>query len=199
MFQELRRRSAPVGGFVGLAWLSELIDQLAFGGTLDALGIRPRELDWLWGILLAPLLHGGFPHLIANTLPLLVLGWLVAVRRRRDFWIVTAVVTVLGGLGVWLFGRPDTIHVGASGVIFGYLGYLLLRGWLDRSLVSLGVAAVAGFLYGGALWGVLPGQVGISWEGHLFGLAGGAATARVTAPARRMQPSRATGASTRGL
>jgi membrane associated rhomboid family serine protease len=178
LFRELKTRSAPVAGFVGLIWLAEIVDQLLLGGSLDYLGIRPRAVDWLWGIVLAPLLHGGMAHLIANTVPLLVLGWLVAVRRRVDFFIVTAAVTLLGGVGVWLLARPGTIHLGASGVVFGYLGYLLLRAWFERSVASMMVALIAGFLYGGALWGVLPTQPGISWEGHLFGFAGGAASAR---------------------
>jgi len=185
LVRELKTRSLPVGGFVSVIWLTELVDLLFLRGSLDYLGIRPRDLGWLWGIVLAPFLHGGMAHLIANTVPLLVLGWLVAVRRRVDFFLVTAVVTLLGGLGVWLLARPGTIHLGASGVVFGYLGYLLLRAWFERSAAAMLVALIAGFLYGGALWGLLPTQPGISWEGHLFGFAGGATTARF---AGRRQP-----------
>ena len=108
---ELKARSLSVGGFVAVIWLTELVDVFFLRGSLDYLGIRPRDLGWLWGIVLAPFLHGGMAHLIANTLPLLVLGWLVAVRRRVDFFLVTAVVTLLGGLGVWLLARPGTIHL----------------------------------------------------------------------------------------
>lgn len=179
---------ALVGGLVAMMWLSELFDLLILRGALDQDGIRPRDLSWLWGIVLAPFLHGGLAHLIANTGPLLVLGGLVAVRRRLDFLMVTLAVTLLGGLGVWLFGRPGTVHLGASGLVFGYLGYLLARAWLERSLVSLLLALVAGFLYASALWGVLPGQSGISWEGHLFGLLGGATTARVMASGTGRRP-----------
>jgi len=182
---ELKARSLPVGGFVAVIWLAELVDLFFLRGSLDYLGIRPRDLGWMWGIVLAPFLHGGMAHLIANTVPLLVLGWLVAVRRRVDFFLVTAVVTLLSGLGVWLLARPGTIHLGASGVVFGYLGYLLLRAWFERSGTAMLIALIAGFLYGGALWGLLPTQPGISWEGHLFGFAGGATTARF---AGRRQP-----------
>ena len=176
---EARARLGILLGFVGLIWLTELTDLLVFGSALDGLGIRPRQTDWPWGILLAPFLHAGLPHLIANSVPLLVLGWLVLLRRRLDFFVVTALVTIAGGLGVWLFARPNTIHLGASGVVFGYLGYLLARAWFERSLASLALAVIAGFLYGGALWGVLPTERGVSWEGHLFGLAGGGASARL--------------------
>jgi membrane associated rhomboid family serine protease len=166
-------------GFVALIWLVELVDLLLFGGALDRAGIRPRSEGGLWGIVLAPFLHAGPAHLIANTVPLLVLGWLVMVRGMRDWLWVTVVVVLLGGLGVWLFGRPATIHVGASGLAFGYLGYVLMRGFFERSLAAIAIAVVAGLLYGGALWGVLPGQRGVSWEGHFFGLAGGAGAAGV--------------------
>ena len=148
--------------------------------------------------LFAPLLHANFAHLIANTAPLFVLGWLVILRRKVDFFVVTAAVTLIGGLGVWLFARPGTLHLGASGVVFGYLGYLLVRAWRERSLVAIAVALVAGILYGGALWGVLPTERGISWEGHLFGLLGGGATAQAltgrrsarTLPPRLREPLR---------
>jgi membrane associated rhomboid family serine protease len=164
---------------VALIWLVELVDLFLFRGALDGAGIRPRSENGLWGVILAPFLHAGPAHLIANTVPLLVLGWLVIVRGVRDFLGVTLLVTLVAGLGVWIFGRPATIHLGASGLVFGYLGYLLLRGFWERSLLAIGIALVAGFLYGGALLGVLPGQRGVSWEGHLFGLAGGAGAASV--------------------
>jgi membrane associated rhomboid family serine protease len=171
--REFRVRAMLLGGFVGLMWVVELFDLIVLHGALDQLGIRPRETQSLWGIVLAPFLHGGLPHLIANTAPLVVLGWLVLVRRRVDFVLLTIVVALVGGLGVWLFAPAYTIHIGASGIAFGYLGYLIARAWFERSLTSLALALLAGVLYGGALAGLLPGQRGISWEGHLFGLAAG--------------------------
>ncbi|HEU5315867.1 MAG TPA: rhomboid family intramembrane serine protease [Chloroflexota bacterium] len=173
VLREFRLRAALLVGFVGLMWVAELIDLVFLRGSLDQLGIRPRETRSLWGIPLAPFLHGGLRHLIANTAPLLVLGWLVLVRRRVDFVLLTVAVTLAGGLGVWLFAPSYTIHIGASGVAFGYLGYLIARAWFERSLTSLALALLAGVLYGGALAGLLPGQRGISWEGHLFGFAAG--------------------------
>lgn len=169
---------------VALMWALELADQLVFRRTLDAWGIRPRTVSGLWGIVLAPFLHGGFGHLIANTIPLLTLGWLVALHRASDFVAVTGIVTLLGGTGVWLFARPGTIHIGASILIFGYLGFLLARGYFERSVVSIVVALLVGLVYGGALWGVLPGQRGVSWEGHLFGFLAGVASAWLLATKR---------------
>lgn len=171
-----------------LAWSVELVDRVVYGGSLDRYGIHPRSLPGLWGILAAPILHAGWLHLIANTGPFVVLGWLVMLRRISDFLVVTALAILIGGLGVWLFGASNSIHVGASGLIFGFLGYLLARGYFERSLwaVVLGVAAL--ILYGGVLWGVLPGQPGISWEGHLFGFIGGVAAARLLASSRPRVP-----------
>jgi membrane associated rhomboid family serine protease len=170
---------------LALVWLIELADHLLFGQTLDRLGIRPRSLQGLWGIPLAPLLHGGWAHLMANTVPFLVLAWLVMLRRTRDFFIVTPLVIVLGGLGVWLIAAAGTVHIGASGLIFGYVGYLLARGYFERSFGSILLALVVAVLYGGVLWGVLPGQRGISWEGHLAGFLAGVLAARLLTPSKQ--------------
>jgi len=167
---------------VAAAWSVELVDRVAYGGSLERFGIHPRDVPGLWGILVAPLLHVGWVHLLANTGPFVVLGWLVMLRRISDFLVVTALAMLIGGLGVWLFGAPNSIHVGASGLIFGYLGYLLARGYFERSLWGVLLAVAALLLYGGVLWGVLPGQRGISWEGHLFGFVGGVAAARLLVP-----------------
>src|SRR5688572_22769930 len=179
LVQEARARAVLLLGFVGLIWAVELVDMVFLGGGLDYLGIRPRDTSWLWGIALAPFLHGGLPHLLANTAPLLILGGLVLLRRRVDYVLVTVIVALVGGFGVWLFAPRNTVHLGASGVAFGYLGYLIARTWFERSVTSLIIALVAGFLYSGALMGVLPGQRGVSWEGHLFGLIVGGATGAV--------------------
>src|SRR6266849_5049486 len=164
---------------VAAAWSVELVDRVAYGGSLERFGIHPRDVPGLWGILVAPLLHVGWVHLLANTGPFVVLGWLVMLRRISDFLVVTALAMLIGGLGVWLFGAPNSIHVGASGLIFGYLGYLLARGYFERSMWAVLLGLAASLLYGGVLWGVLPGQTGISWEGHLFGFIGGIIAARV--------------------
>jgi membrane associated rhomboid family serine protease len=164
-----------------ILWFLEFLDQVILRGSLDGFGIRPRTWSGLGQILIAPWLHVGFGHLAANTLPLIVLGWLVMLRRTRDFIVVAFVSALVSGLGIWLFGGVHTIHLGASGVIFGLLGALLARAYFEHSWAALGLAIVAGLLYGGMLWGVLPGTPGISWLGHFFGLLGGVLAARLLA------------------
>ena len=168
-------------GFVSLLWLLELVDTFLLLGYLDRFGIRPREVEGLWGILTAPFLHGGIGHLTANTGPLLVLGWFVMWRRTRDWFVVALIGSVIGGLGVWLVGASNSIHIGASILCFAFLGYLMLRGWFDRRVVPIVGSIVIAVLYGGLLFGVLPGRAGVSWEGHLFGFIGGIVAARLLA------------------
>ena len=166
-------------GFVALMWVLEIADQFLLGRSLDLYGIMPRNLLGLRGILFSPFLHGGFGHLSANTIPFMVLGWLIMVRQTRDFWCVTAIVMLISGLGVWLLAASNTVHIGASGLIFGYFGFLLLRSYFERSPASIALSLLVIFLYGGLIWGVLPLQSGVSWEGHLFGFMGGAVAARL--------------------
>lgn len=175
--RELKTQGTILGGFVAIIWILELADFIVFRGALNSYGIVPRNIIGLRGILFAPFLHGGFGHLIANTIPFLTLGWFVMLRETSDFFVVSAITMVVSGLGVWVFGSPG-VHIGASGLIFGYLGFLLLRGFFERNLPSIFLSLIVGFLYGGALWGVLPTVPGISWEGHLFGLIGGVLAAR---------------------
>lgn len=163
-------------GFVGVLWLSEIIDTV-LNNRLDSEGIRPGSTDGLSGILFAPLLHGGFGHLIANTVPLLVLGFLVLLSGLRQWVAVTAAVWLIGGVGTWLFGGAGTVHIGASGLVFGWLAYLIVRGFFNRQPTQILVGIAVFLMYGGALWGVLPGQPGISWQGHLFGAVGGVVVA----------------------
>jgi len=167
-----------LGGFVALMWVLEIIDLVIFRGGLDGLGIHPRKLSGLWGILFCPFLHGGMRHLIANTAPFITLGWLVMLRRMEDFWVATIVSMGVGGLGVWIGGASNSVHLGASGLVFGYLGFLLGRAYFERKLESIALGFLVLVVYGGLLWGVLPLQPYVSWEGHLFGLVGGALAAR---------------------
>lgn len=166
-------------------WLVEILDQFLFHGSLDNYGIIPHKLIGLRGILLAPFLHGGFGHLMANTLPFLILGWLVMVQETSDFWIVTALTLLVGGLGVWLFGVPGSVHIGASILIFGYLGFLLLRGYFQRNLASISLSLLVIFLYGSLIWGILPANPSVSWQGHLFGFLGGVLAAKMIATEKR--------------
>lgn len=153
-------------------WVSEAIDTV-LGGALDQYGIVPRDLSGLDGIAYAPFLHGGFGHLMANTVPFVVLGVTIALAGLARLVAVGAIVVVVGGLGTWLTGAPSTVHIGASGVVFGFTAYLIARGVFARLPMEVAVSAVVLVLWGGALVsGVVP-QEGISWQGHLFGAVGG--------------------------
>lgn len=184
---ELKTQATILGGFAALMWILEIVDLIVFRGALDRYGVRPRSLVGLRGILFMPFLHGGLGHLIANTPTFLILGWFVMLRETSDFFVVTGITMLVGGLGVWLVGSPYTFHVGASGLIFGYLGYLLLRGYFERRVASIFLSITVGLLYGGLIWGVLPSRPGVSWEGHLFGFIGGAIAARLLAQRRSPQ------------
>ena len=166
------RHAKILGGIVVLLWAIEIVDTL-LGHRLELYGVQPRTLVGLRNILFAPFLHRGFFHLLANTIPFLLLGWFVMLRSVHEFFYVSFVAALVSGLGAWLFGAAHTIHLGISGVIFGYMGFLLLRSYFEQSAQALVLAIVAFFLFGGILWGVLPLQPDISWLGHLFGFIGG--------------------------
>ena len=169
--------------FTALLWMVEFYDQLT-GQRLDADGIVARNPAGLEGILWAPLLHAGWAHLIANTLPFLIFGFLVLANGIGRFVLVTAIVWVLGGLGVWLTAPAGSVTIGMSGVIFGWLTYLLVRGFFARSGVQIVLAVVLFLFWGGILLGVLPGQATVSWQGHLFGALAGVLAAWLVAPRR---------------
>lgn len=156
---------------VAVMWAVELIDVVP-GTELDPWGVRPRSWRGLLGIGLAPFLHGGFGHLFANTIPFLVLGGVIALGGVGRFLEVTVVVAVASGLGTWLFASPGTVHLGASGLVFGYLTYLVARGFFAGRLLWILGGVVLLMAYGGILWGLLP-RPGISWTGHVFGAVGG--------------------------
>ncbi len=177
--RNLKTQATILGGIVAVFWLLEIVDWLIFKGNLDKLGIRPRDLIGLRGILFGPFLHANFRHLIANTLPFIVLGWFVMMRDLRDFIAVTLITALISGFGIWLFGANQSIHIGASGIVFGYFGFLVLRGYFERSLSSILWAVFVVFLYGGMIWGILPQGTGISWQAHLFGFIGGGVSANL--------------------
>lgn len=185
LVREIKTQIQILGGFVAAFWAIELLDLLFFRGQLDRFGVRPHSPIGLRGIVLAPFLHGNLPHLISNTVPFLILGWLVMLQETRDFWMVSAITLLVSGLGIWFFGAPGSVHVGASGLIFGYLGFLLFRGFFQRNLPSIFLSILVGSLYGGVIWGVLPRQPGISWQGHLFGFLGGILAARLLSRSKR--------------
>jgi membrane associated rhomboid family serine protease len=178
VFGEIRTQILILGTLVGLMWGLEILDTFVFRNGLDTFGILTRNPIGLRGILFAPFLHGGFAHLSANTVPFIVLGWLIMAQGISDFVVVSVICMVVGGLGTWLFGSSG-LHIGASGVIFGYVGFLLARYYFDRRLSSGLIALIVGCSYGSVLWGILPSTPGISWEGHLFGFLGGIVAARL--------------------
>ncbi len=183
--RELKTHATILGGFVAIMWVLEIVDIIFFKQALNAYGIFPREIIGLRGILFAPFLHAGLPHLISNTIPFLVLGWFVMLQETNDFFIVTAITMLVSGVGVWLFGATG-LHIGASGVIFGYLGFLLARGYFERNFPSILLSIIVGIFYGGAIWGVLPMRQGVSWEGHLFGFIGGVIAASFLAREKKI-------------
>jgi membrane associated rhomboid family serine protease len=170
--------------FLAVLWLIEAADQFVFGGALDQDGIEPRQVDGLAGIIWAPLLHAGWAHLIANSLPFFILGFLVLAGGFGQFLAVTALIWLLGGFLTWLTGGFG-VTIGASGVIFGWLAFLLFRGFFARSGRQIALAVVLLLLYGGVLWGILPGTPGVSWQAHLFGALSGVLAARLVASADR--------------
>lgn len=164
-------------GWLALLWVLESIDVIS-GHRLDTFGIQPRKSGELLDIVPAAFLHFGFGHLAANSIPLLVLGFIAALRGIGRYLAVAFVIIVIGGLGVWLFSPSHTNTAGASVLIFGLFGYLLIRGFVDRRALDIVVGVGIGAYYGTSiLWGVLPTNTGVSWQGHLFGLLGGVAAA----------------------
>ncbi len=157
---------------VAVMWAIEIVDYMQ-NGRLDRYGIVAHEPDGLPGILFAPFLHAGFAHLMANSLPLLILGFLAAIRGIGRFLAASLVIILVSGVGVWFTSPPDTLTIGASGLVFGYFGYVVARGLFDRRALDIVLGVVVAVLYYSILWGALPTQPGVSWQGHLFGLIGG--------------------------
>lgn len=193
-------------GFVVLLWVIELFDSLS-NHRLDDNGIRPLESDGLLGILFAPLLHSNWDHLIANTVPALVLGFLMTLAGMSRFIFATAIVWILGGLGTWLIGnvgahcpyvgvRCEANHIGASGLIFGWLAFLIVFGFFTRKAWEIVVGVIVLLVYGSVLLGVLPGTPGVSWQGHLSGaVAGVIAAYLLSGPERKARERRRSAAS----
>lgn len=172
----LRGRLWSLGVFVAALWAIQVLNWVTGYGLNSIFGLIPRQVAGLDGVVGMPLLHGSFAHLVSNTPPMIVMGALLAATASRALFAVNAVIVLLGGGLVWLFGA-SAIHIGASGLVFGWFGFLVARGLLDRSFVTLGVALLVGALYGSMIWGVLPNQPGVSWEAHLFGALGGVVAA----------------------
>lgn len=170
---------------LAVLWGLEILDT-AMNGRLDAYGIRPRSVDGLEGVLFAPFLHAGFGHLLSNSLVFAVLGVIAYAAVTVGKFVAVIVITALSsGLGAWTFGEPSTVVVGASGVIFGLLGFLLLRGLTERSPGAITISVMMLLIYGGTISGILPGASYVSWQSHLFGFLGGMAAAFLLRRSRR--------------
>ncbi|MET9665178.1 rhomboid family intramembrane serine protease [Streptomyces sp. NPDC006475] len=187
-----RRRSARIraaallmAGWVALLWVLEAIDT-ASGHALDSYGIVSREPSELGDVVPSAFIHFGFAHVAANTVPLLVFGFIAALSGIRHFLAVSLLIVVVDGLGVWLVSPSNTNTAGASGLIFGLFGYLVVRGFVDRKLLEVGVGLLIGAIWGSSiLLGISPSNTEVSWQGHLFGLVAGIAAAFVF---RRREP-----------
>ena len=196
-------RTAPRPGWAAFVmllllaglWMLEVLDQLS-GNQLDQLGIQARDVDGMPEIFTAPFLHAGWDHLISNSLPFVVLGFLVLLSGLARWLAASLIIIVVSGLAAWSLTPANTIILGASGLIFGWLTYLLARGIWSRRPAQVVIAVLVLLLYGGLIWGVLPGVAGVSWQAHLGGAIGGVIAAWLlhrrssrqlvtTAPSRR--------------
>jgi membrane associated rhomboid family serine protease len=161
-----------VAVLVAIMWCVEVIDAIS-GGDLERHGIEPHDPDALPAIAAAPFLHAGWGHLVGNTIPFVILGCTIALSGLMRVVWVTVIVAVVAGLGVWIFAPAGTVHIGASGLVFGYASYLIFRGLFSRSVLHIAVGLVVVVLYGTTLLLSLAPRDGISWQGHLFGAIGG--------------------------
>ncbi|MCE7873578.1 rhomboid family intramembrane serine protease [bacterium CPR1] len=169
------RLSGPVG-LTAAMWASEIVDT-ALGNRLDGLGILPRTPQGLLGVGTAPFLHGGFSHLANNSLGMLVAGGMIAAQSPKKFRDVSLISAVASGLGYWLTAPPGAVGIGASGMVYGYIGYNMARGIFERKPLPIAMTVASLVLFAGSLPGLLPGQPGVGWQAHLFGFAAGVAAA----------------------
>jgi membrane associated rhomboid family serine protease len=174
-----------LAGIVALMWIVEAINALDGGGLDTGGGIYPRNVDHIWAIFTAPFLHQNFyPHLVDNTIPLVFMGVIIALRGAGKLALVTLIVIVVGGLGTWLIAPANTDTFGASGVVFGYATYLFTRGLFDRSAMEILTGAVVGVIWGGALISSVVPHTGVSWQAHVCGAVGGVVAAWLLAGRR---------------
>lgn len=168
-----------LASIVALMWVVEIVDLYFLKSiNLNLYGIRPRDPIGLRGVLLSPFLHAGLKHLAANTVPLLIFGGLILLRPLADFYRVTFWSIVLSGLGVWLIAPSGTVHIGASGLVFGYFGFLVLNGYFERRPSSIAVSIGISAVYGSLIWSALPSMPDVSWQSHFCGFIAGALTAK---------------------
>ena len=165
--------------FLAVIWVVMVVNALS-GYQLTSYGVRPHEVDGLWGILVAPFIHVSFDHLLSNTPACAVLLFLVALSGPRAVWVSSLSTALVGGLGSWRTGPEGSVHVGASILIYGWAAFLVLRGFIAGRLLQMVLGVVVAVVYAGMFWGMFPGQSGVSWQGHLFGAVGGGLAAFLT-------------------
>ena len=190
------KRFTPIITLTAACWLVFALNSLVWQGHLTQHGIVPRHLDSLIGILWAPFLQASYQHLAANTLPLLILGAIICARGRGEFFVVTLGGILLGGMLTWLFAR-SACHIGASGLIFCYFGYVASLAYFNRTFGTLLLSVLCILGYGGMIKGILPTMAGVSWEGHLAGLVAGVALGSLM-PKRKQAPTGLAESSTEG-
>lgn len=172
-------------GFAAVLWVVQIVNA-ADAYDLDRFGLKPRQLDGLWGIVTEPFLHASWTHLLSNTAPVVLIGWVLMRAGIRTWGIVTAIVVLAGGVATWAVGPSHTVIVGASGMVFGWLGYLLARAYLVRRLKWIIEAVLVLFFFGTLLYGLLPTlHSQVSWQAHVCGFLAGIAAGAVLHPERR--------------
>ena len=168
----------PLWEFIAFLWILDIVDQVLFNGQLNGLGLRPGDWDHWEGFFFMTFLHADFYHLLNNTIGLVVFGTLLLARSRDDLYMAS-ISAILGcGLAIMFLGEPGSVHIGASGLVFGWWSFLIARGFYQRNFHSILIAVFVIFFFGGMIYGVLPGQSAISWQGHLGGAIGGVLGAR---------------------
>jgi len=183
------------GSFLVVVWVLMLVNALS-NYRLTGYGVEPREIEGLRGIIVAPFLHVDFSHLLANTPACAVLLFLIALSGQKAVWVSSVCTVIVGGVGIWLTGPENSVHVGASILIYGWVAFLVLRGFFVRSFGQIALGVVVALIYAGLFWGLFPGNPGVSWQGHLFGAVGGAVAAFLTGRQTGRQASRQTGKKT---
>lgn len=161
--------------FVVLIWILHTLKWAGFINW-DRLGVYPRSLHGLYGIFTAPLIHGDFGHLFANSVPLFVLATGILFFHRKSAWLIFLFITAGSGSFVWVFGHP-AYHIGASGLVYGCASFLVVSGFLNRNRAQISISLLVFLFYGSMIWGILPVEEGVSWEAHLGGLLAGIACA----------------------
>ncbi len=180
--REAQSGALLVVGLIAVMWAVNIVDTIMKHRLDQRFGVKPHVLGGLEGIPFAPFLHANWQHLIGNTVPFAVMGFLIVIGGISRFIKTFLIITLVSGLGIWVAGSSGSVHFGASGVVFGFLGYLVSRGFFEKKFRQIILGVVVGVVYGGLLWGVLPTTKGVSWQGHLFGFIGGVLAAWLLRP-----------------